>query len=193
MGKLSQKYGQQLENYLDRLHSLYYAQGRAFLFKVPTPLQIKGPLMGTKLVKAAKLKAVFVDYAGTLDGGISVALESKCHTSGGPSYPFGKMPQHQRDTLTMVHTLGGIAALYVRRVHGMTVEDYLVPAVWIDAHPRKSFKWTEVEKFKVPSGKGWLDCAPSCVYDNRETDWAAYCDYGWKEYKWCPYDGMGRG
>ena len=183
MSKISQKHGQMLENYLDRLNSLYVAQGRAFMFKVPTPLQIKGQLPGVGMVKAVKIKAVYVDYAGTLDGGISVALEAKCHTTDGPSYPFGQMPRHQRDALTMVHKLGGIAALYVRRAHGMTVDDYLVPAVWLDAHPRKSFKWTEVEQFKVPSGKTWLDAV------NRWHDVAgqmirvttAYCytELGW--------------
>lgn len=187
MSKISQKIGQQLENYLDKLHAMYCAQGRAFLFKVPNPVKITTPVK-RGVVTGRLGRAVYVDYSGTLDGGISVALEAKCTVSKGVSFPFGeRLPQHQRDTLTMVHKLGGIAAVYVRRVHGMTADDYLVPAVFIDAHERKSFKWAEVEQFKVPAGKTWIDCAPSCDYDNRVNDWAAYCSDGWPQYDYNQY------
>ena len=185
MSKISQKYGQILENYLDRLNSLYCAQGKAFIFKVPTPLQPMGNLPGNGgYVKARKLPAIYVDYSGTLDGGTAVAIEAKCTTVESVSFPFGdRVKQHQRDALTMVHRLGGIAALYVRRVHGMSADDYLVPAVWIDAHTRKSFKWVEVEHYKVPPGMDWLDA--TCVLRaHKDTPtvsdaFANYIEIGW--------------
>ena len=65
----------------------------------------------------------------------------------------------------------------------MSVDDYLVPAAFLDAHTRKSFKWHEVERFKVPSGNAWLDALRIQIGDEgmpsiREA-WQNYDYRGW--------------
>ncbi len=189
---MSKGKGMVLEAHLDRLHKLYAAQGRALLFKVPTPVQITGRRAGIK-VSAERRPAVWVDYSGTLMGGLAVAIEAKLCTGVERSFPLRNITPHQRQTLSAAHAMGAVSAVYVRGGFLRAIDDYLVPASYIDALAKKSFRWEDVQHFRVPPGKSWLDCMPSHAYDDRENAWCAYADYGWPEHKYCPIDGMGAG
>lgn len=78
----------------------------------------------------------------------------------------------------MSEPLGGVSAVYVRRGHmtsgRLVMDDYLVPAEYIDGLSKKSFRWVEVKKYKVPPGKVWLDAT-----DPRNGGWAPYLHRGW--------------
>ena len=179
MGKISQLHGAQLERYLDNLNTAYTLEGRAHIFKVPTPI-----MPGTGYHKTSQTrrgKSVYVDYAGTIDGGISVALEAKHTCNQGPSFAIKAITDYQQLTLAVVHRLGGIAAVFVRHVRGMQRDDYLVPWVYIDGvlGIKKSFRWDEVGHFKIPADKTWLDACDSIIGWSQPVAWACYCADGW--------------
>ena len=187
---MSIKDGKRLEQFLDSLHATYRAQGNAVIAKVPNPVRIlsKGnPRQRKAPLSCHLLPPVWVDYTGVVMGGIAVAIEAKCTTDKGPSFALSKLAKHQHQTLTLVNAMGGIAMLYVRRIVGLQRDDYLVPISFIDELEKRSFRWSEVEQYRVPTGRTWLDCLTPGYHfvtdgpaDVRHC-WIEYCTNGWAE------------
>ena len=206
------KDGKRLEQYLDWLHARYRQQGTALVAKVPNPVRILSagnPRQRNGPVKAHLLPPVWVDYTGVVMGGIAVAIEAKCTTDKGPSFSLSKLAKHQHKTLSEMHAMGGIAAVYIRHLRQRHDQyssaalgaDYLVPIAFIDALAKRSFRWAEVEHFKVPAGKAWLDALTDKGWDmplkappgktwldalaNKGWDmplaWSYYAENGWAE------------
>lgn len=183
------KHGKQLEGYLDALHATYRRAGRAVIAKVPNPVNITKPVK-RGIVTGHLLKPVWVDYTGVVAGGIAVALEAKFTAGSRQSWSFSGMSDHQHQTLTSVHKMGGIAALYVR--HGrfsrnakvlVSSIDYLIPIAFIDGLDKRSFRWDEVERYRVPAGRTWMDSVDvgqGCSVETQ-TAWEMFIEDGWMQ------------
>lgn len=179
---MSQRNGAAFERHLSILHANYRRLGLAHIFKVPDPTARHGK--GDK-VSYHKTKAVWTDFAGVLSGGVAVALEAKYTQGDGPSFPLGKISPGQRDVLTSVHEMGGVSALIVRRgcvgAKGrLSSHDYLVPTSFIDSCEFKSFRWTAVERYRIPAGSTWIDAIDvgGILYQ-----WGWYAEQGWPQWR----------
>lgn len=168
------KRGSGLEKYLDILNKNYRNLGIAAVFKVPTPGQIEGSKGGKTFGR--KAPAVWVDYSGMLKGGRAVAVEAKYTGQPVVSFPLSTITDTQRDTLSLVHSMGGVAALYVRHfdIAGPRAisRDYFVPVSYLDALTRRSFRWSDVEQFRIPTGRTWVEAAQ---------EWETYTEHGWQQ------------
>lgn len=168
--------GKRLEQYLDRQHSLARRAGKACIFKVPNP--VAGFTVKRGKVSGKPGPAVYVDYAGVLALGIGVAIEAKLITTKGPSFPMSRVKRHQHETMTLVDSLGGVSGLYIRHVMPHEewtprlppASDYFVPISYVDAVTARSLRWEKIDKYRVPTGKQWLDAV---------TWWHAYQFKGW--------------
>lgn len=110
----SQRKGANFEACLEHYHQLLEAQGRAAIFKVPTPLAIRS-VGADGLITGRKSAPVWVDYAGCLAGGQAVAIEAKV-TSGHRWAPSG-LRAAQLERLRQVDALGGLALVLVWSSH----------------------------------------------------------------------------
>ena len=178
---MSQRNGRAFETYLDTLHKNYRRAGYCHIIHVPTPVKITGNYRGK--VTGHLMAPVHVDYTGVLSGGVAVALEAKYTQGDGPSFALGKISPGQRDVLSSVHEMGGVSAVIIRRgligAKGrLSSSDYLVPTSFIDACEFKSFRWTAVEKYRIPARRTWIDAIDSHTEDDV---------FGWYERNGWPY------
>jgi penicillin-binding protein-related factor A (putative recombinase) len=164
------KRGAGLESYLDRLHANYRRRGLGHVVHVPTHVQITSNQRGK--VTGTLRPPVWVDYTGVLQGGRGVAIEAKEARTDKPSFPLSAIRPVQMDTLALVDGLGGVAALYVRRMASLPHQDYFVPWSYIAALDRRSFRWDDVARYAVPAGKTWIDATG--------IDWQDFCQAGWE-------------
>lgn len=190
-----------LETYLDGLHMAYRAQGRARLFKVPTPGEPRRA--GGKLLYRRD-KARWLDFTGLcLKTGMSLNVEAKLCVSASykTSFPLGRLEDVQVSVFAdLAEADKGIGALFVRHAPNasslldynthaqrLVVGDYLIPCVWRDGHlafvgqreGRKSIRWQDIQHLKVPPRCTWLDAViPAC---GAFWVWEAYKRAGWPE------------
>ena len=181
------KRGDALERELATLHANYRRLGLAVVFKVPTWVQITNHKSGSPIVTGRIEGRVWVDFSGVLKGGRGVAIEAKSmdatrfERNTTAAFQLRRLSAHQRLTLSDVHAVGGIAAVYLmytgrlaRALPGSA--RYFIPASHIDRLETKSIPWAGIHKFKVPPGKTWIDCVGD--WDGYQRDgWANYAEY----------------
>lgn len=186
-----------LERWLDDLHRKQYEpEGRAVIFKVPTPGE------PTKTGGYSKRPAVWLDFTGVLaQGGLSLNLEAKlCGLTrkGEPSepdhFPLKMLRPIQVDRFGQLARMPGpMAALYIRHnTSPIHTDDYLVPPgwheerrglvsrrhlVWPGKHTKYNYiLWGELEKWRIPQGHTWLDA----VSLRGKFNWPRYKNEGWE-------------
>ncbi len=164
----------QLETYLNRVHTHMLAIGAARIFHVPTPVQITKRL-GHGRVSGRLGKAVWSDYSGCMADGRAVAGEAKELQTKSSNLTKARLPKHQQEALAWVAEHGGIAWVYVRRIWEGDVTDYLVPVTSM-ATFASSIKL--LKKYIKP---------PEMHLHDATQDWADYIEKGWKNVKkWTP-------
>lgn len=146
-------------------HARYALAGIAWIDKIPTPVQIQRDL-GEGKVYGRKLRGRFVDFQGHLVGGRHVAIEVKDYTEKRKAgraewylegrFPLSNIAEHQMATMQRVARMGGIGALYVRRIRGRVAVD-----MWLEAqHFHKAAEGMRSLNFayftKVPRN-GWAE------------------------------------
>lgn len=99
--------GMSFEKALEYMHALYARQGRALVNKQYVPSLLVKDGTWAKVIGRST-----VDYVGTLAGGRFVAFDAKDCTQ--KRIELSRLQDHQRDYLTHVDELGGIAFVLVR-------------------------------------------------------------------------------
>jgi penicillin-binding protein-related factor A (putative recombinase) len=164
MGKKSKSVGDKFESYIEGDNKWLHAQGRATVFKVPTPVRIKGA-RGRKTwgVKGSK---VWVDFSGFLHP-IGLAINFDAKTQKGDRFDLGlskKSNRFQYETLVEIAAGGALAFYFAEHRHGprnVRRSHYIFP-VTADGGvagrtDRKSVRWDAAQEFKIGLQQKWLD------------------------------------
>lgn len=173
--------GSAFEEYLQVLHKTYENRGLARVRKTtppmsvllkPVPSHLTGGIVKSiqRLYKRMKVSpgrlfvGIFLsdgepDFKGVLKGGQMVSFDAKC-TTRDRFYFKSLIKDHQIKSLAGNVQLGALGFFLIR--HG--ARDYLLPVNAKGQHPlqgpkKASCKWEEVEQWKIPRSKTWLDVA----------------------------------
>lgn len=142
------------------------------LHKVPTSAQPLRRLPGNPRLMVCRLETPTApDWLGSFRGR-SLALEAKTTTHDKRWSLGDRLAGHQGDALAAYHADGGVAAVLVCRLGEGAVDHYLLP--WPEADPRperKSWRWEQIERWRVPVGASWTDVLGR---------WEGYLDKGWE-------------
>lgn len=156
--------GKRLERDLKRVHKRYKSKGQAFVYKIPTPLEIERELGGAKVL-ARKERGHSGDFGGHLPDGRVVHIEAKEFTAEGISFPLTRVKPHQMERVLNADLCGGVGGLYIRHVHDGIAEDYFIRGRDIDRlrAGRKSIRFSAMDGHRVPFD-GWVETvqSPTC-------------------------------
>lgn len=169
------------------------ARAGIYAHRLPEPLRIVGLDPKNPAQRVCRLESdLAVDVMGYLTDGTSLSMEVKSvevssRDSGLRWTVDDRLRGHQGEILARASAAGCAAFVYLQRLGGWypgTQDDpcarplpsalYLLP--WPDAAPqegRASWRWEEVERWRVPASVDWTRALAS-----RAT-WAAYRATGW--------------
>jgi hypothetical protein len=152
------------------------ARARILAFRLPEPLRIVGPGR-TRAERMCRLESdLGVDVLGVLPDGTALAAEAKTiailPTSRDSALrwaPDDRLRGHQGQILADYTARGAVGLVYLQRLAGaypggpkeapvlyLPSALYLLP--WPDAKPaegRASWRWAEMERWKVGAGEDW--------------------------------------
>lgn len=169
------------------------ARAGIYVQRQPEPLRIVGIDPRNPAQRVCRLESdLAVDLMGLLPGGLGFAAEVKSVEVTGRDNALrwtvdDRLRGHQGEILTRVASMGGAAWVYLQRLGGWyagTTADpttrslpsalYLLP--WPQAAPqegRASWRWEELEGWRVPNGRDWT--APL----RSSEAWRDYLAKGW--------------
>lgn len=175
--------GKGLESHLKALHKIYSVQRRAVIKKAPDPVVITGR-RGSKVFGVIG-QAYWPDFFGYVCASpypVFVGGEAK-ECSHGIRFQLSRIDPSQAEALQQLHDDGGIAWVWIRRIHNAVLgqfDDHVVPHHIISMWQReghKSVTWGDLVAWKVPPGMGWLDA----VKRGPLWTWDLFCEGGWAD------------
>lgn len=129
----------------------------------------------------------WVDFSGILPGGRSVNFDAKA-TEDPKRWTLGKrLLEHQGEHLKRSAKQGAVTFVYLRALvkeEGFDFDYYILP--WTEEGPvfekkhekgahkgqeKKSYRWEELARWKMPNNKTWFDAA---------MNWDVFIQEGWK-------------